>query len=220
MGQVLLLTKNIYNEHLFEGKIRQLGHEILISTNLIEKFLLGKVTSEFIEMFNFVILSETIENREVELLSEVLLKYSINVLRISDDLLDDTRHEDSGENAIKDWIEPNPKIDVLREKLSCKREIKIRESQSLSSLKLSYGERKLFTILYKQQDKILSRDDLCLHMWNKENTNSAMSQLSVLVKSLKDKLSQQNITGPIIETCWGKGYKIDRSVYDQIYIDI
>ena len=56
-------------------------------------------------------------------------------------------------------------------------------------------------------------------MWSKEKCNAKMSQLSVLVKNLKGKLAAQNVEGPIIKTCWGQGYKLHESVYDQIYID-
>lgn len=65
----------------------------------------------------------------------------------------------------------------------------------------------------------LSREELCYKIWEREQNNSTMSQLSVMVKRLKEKLSKQNVEGPIIETCWGKGYKLDESVYDQIYLD-
>ena len=74
--------------------------------------------------------------------------------------------------------------------------------RELSSLILSSGEEKLFRILYQKQANVLSREEICLKMWNKGKNNSTMSQLSVLVKHLKDKLSQQQIEGPIIETCW------------------
>ena len=56
-------------------------------------------------------------------------------------------------------------------------------------------------------------------MWNKDKTNSSMSQLSVMVKHLKQKLSDQQVKGPIIETCWGQGYRLDDLVYEQVYVD-
>lgn len=46
-----------------------------------------------------------------------------------------------------------------------------------------------------------------------------MSQLSVMVKHLKNKLAAQGVKGPIIETCWGQGYKLHETVYEQVYSD-
>lgn len=41
-----------------------------------------------------------------------------------------------------------------------------------------------------------------------------------MVKHLKNKLAAQNIGGPIIETCWGQGYRLHESVYEQVYIEV
>ena len=40
-----------------------------------------------------------------------------------------------------------------------------------------------------------------------------------MVKHLKQKLSDQQVKGPIIETCWGQGYRLDDLVYEQVYVD-
>lgn len=56
-------------------------------------------------------------------------------------------------------------------------------------------------------------------MWNRDKTNSSMTQLSVMVKHFKNKLADQGIKGPIIETCWGQGYRLDEAVYEQVYIE-
>ncbi|WP_367397924.1 winged helix-turn-helix domain-containing protein [Enterococcus raffinosus] len=45
------------------------------------------------------------------------------------------------------------------------------------------------------------------------------SQVSVLVRYLRNKLAAQKIDGLIIETCWGKGYRMHEMVYDHIYLD-
>ncbi len=126
------------------------------------------------------------------------------------------------------WIESRPSIEVLREKLSCDKlrtDSKIvflpksEERINLTSLSLSSGELKLFRILHEQKNKTVSREELCLRMWNRQKSNSSMSQLSVMVKHLKDKLAGQGIEGPIIETCWGRGYRLDVKVYEQVGVD-
>lgn len=74
-------------------------------------------------------------------------------------------------------------------------------------------------LLFQQEGKIISREDLCMSMWNREKANSSMSQLSVMVKSLRKKVSAQNIKGPIIKIYWGQSYILNESVYEQVYVD-
>jgi DNA-binding winged helix-turn-helix (wHTH) protein len=182
---------------------------------------------DFIKIFHHIILSETLSNAEVQELLKTLHTYSIPVYRKSNELLEETLLEEWKEKGIAEWIEIEPSIEVLREVLSSYmvKQGKViflpqqQNKRELSSLILSSGEEKLFRILYQKQANVLSREEICLKMWNKGKNNSTMSQLSVLVKHLKDKLSQQQIEGPIIETCWGQGYRLDKTVYDQIYIE-
>ncbi|MGM0168050.1 hypothetical protein IGI39_003062 [Enterococcus sp. AZ135] len=228
MSQILVLTKNAFNEQAFERSLRQLGHEIFISTVLIDECLLGKIDSGFIKMFHHVVLSETIDNIEASELVKILQRFSIRIHRKSDEQPEEAQLQEWADFGIDSWIENNQKIEDLREKLSCKKAInegkiillpKSNEKRSLSTIPLSSGEMKLFRILYQQQENIVSREELCLRMWGRKKSNSTMSQLSVLVKHLRDKLANQNIEGPVIETCWGQGYKLHESVSDQISID-
>lgn len=228
MSQILVLTKNAFNEQAFEKSLRQLGHEIFISSILIDECLLGKIDNGFIKMFHHVVLSETIDNIEVNELVKTLQRFSIRIHRKSDEQPDEAQLQEWTDSGIDNWIENNQKIEVLREKLSCKKAInegkiillpKSHEKRLLSTIHLSSTEMKLFKILYQHQEKIVSREELCLCMWGRKKTNSTMSQLSVLVKHLRDKLAEQNIEGPVIETCWGQGYKLHATVFDQIIVD-
>lgn len=228
MGQILLLTKNTLNEQPFEQKLLQLGHEILLSSSLIEELLLDNIPSDFFKMFELVILSETIDNSEAKDLLKKITRFPLKVLRKSNEQMEEAIIQEWKELGIDDWIAINPETELLREKVSCKRTVKagkivflpaIKEKIPLSSVSLTATERKFFKILYDQQNNILSREELCHKIWEREQNNSTMSQLSVMVKRVKDKLSKQNVEGPIVETCWGKGYKLDESVYDQIYLD-
>ncbi|BBM16638.1 hypothetical protein G15_0251 [Enterococcus avium] len=157
-----------------------------------------------------------------------MTEYPLSILRKSDESLEEAQLVEWKDQGVTDWIESQPALEVLREKLSCERhrvEQKIvrlpqsTEKRTLSSLSLSGGEIKLFQILYEQQKQTVSREEICLRMWNRKKSNSSMSQLSVMVKHLKNKLAAQNVTGPIIETCWGQGYKLHETVYEQVYVD-
>lgn len=227
MSQILLFTNNPLNELPFEERLRQLGHEVFTTKAMINFCLIESSMKDFIKIFQHIILSETLSNAEVQELLGILRAYSIPIYRKSNELLKETQLEEWKEQGITEWIEINPSIEVLRETLSSDivKQGKVvflsqrKDKRELSSLKLSSGEVKLFRILYRQQANVLSREEICLKMWDRGKNNSTMSQLSVLVKHLKDKLSQQQVDGPIIETCWGQGYKLDKTVYDQIYIE-
>lgn len=226
MRQILLLTKNTMNEEAFEKKIRQLGHEVFTSSLFLSRCLQGKLSREFVCIFQHVVLSETIDNNELKLVAENLKDIPIAVSRKSDGALSESEMQALG---IKNVIECNPGVEVLREKLSQDKNdtenklVFLARSEKkipISSLVLSNAEMKLLKILYHQKGgRILSRENLCRQMWNKGKSNSTMSQLSVLVKNLKTKLNTQGITGPVVETCWGRGYQLHETIYDQLFID-
>lgn len=224
MSQVLLLTNNPLNESPIEMQLRQLGHEVFTTKVLIDKLRCDEMPCDFFKAFHCVILSETISNSDVKDLVMDLSIYSIPIFRKSDEKLDELQAEDWQQFAITDWLESRPSMEVLREKLSCSKtdtySKSINEKRSISSLNLSNSERKLFGILYNEFPKTVTREKISLKMWNRGKSNSTMSQLSVMIKHLKDKLYQQDITGPIIETVWGQGYRLHETVYEQVFFDL
>ncbi|MDT2661652.1 winged helix-turn-helix domain-containing protein [Enterococcus hulanensis] len=228
MSQILLLTNNPLNEQAFEERLRQLGHEVFTSKLMINLCLSEKSNHDVIRMFDLIILSETLANAEVKELLGKLSTSSMPILRKSDEQLDEAQLEEWNEKGLTEWIESQPTLEVLREKLSGERVRKEgnivflpknEEKRSLTSFSLSSGEIKLFQVLYEQQKQAVPREELCLRIWNRGKNNSSMSQLSVMVKHLKDKLAGQGVEGPIIETCWGRGYRLHESVYEQVYLD-
>lgn len=228
MSQILLLTNNPLNEQVFEERLRQLGHEVFTSRMMINLCLSQNSNQDIINMFDLIILSETLANAEVKELLDSLRTYATPILRKSDEQLEDAQLDDWKDQGLTEWIESQPTLEDLREKLSCENVRKegnivflpkTKEKRPLSNFSLSSSEVKLFQILYKQQTQAIPREEICLRMWNRGKSNSSMSQLSVMVKHLKDKLAGQGIEGPIIETCWGRGYRLHESVYDQVYLD-
>lgn len=228
MSQILLLTNNPLNEQAFEKRLRQLGHEVFTSRLLVDIILINNESKGLIQIFDHIVVSETIANTEVIQLAKGLKEYLIPVYRKSDEPMDETQLNEWEEAGITDLIKSQPSIEVLRETLSCDKEKNdekivflqsVAKKRSISSFSLSSGELKLFTILYEQKRQTLSREEICLRIWNKQKSNSNMSQLSVMVKHLKNKLATQNVGGPIIETCWGQGYRLHESVYEQVYMD-
>ena len=227
MSQILLLTNNPLNEQAFEVRLRQLGHEVFTSKLMINLCLSQNSKHDIIHMFDLIILSETLANAEVKELLGTLSTYATPILRKSDERLEENDLEEWKEQGLTEWIVSQPTLEVLREKLSCEKVRKegnivflpkAEDKRPMSGFSLSGGEVKLFQLLF-QQKKTVPREEICLRMWNRGKSNSSMSQVSVMVKHLKDKLAGQGIEGPIIETCWGRGYRLHESVYDQVYLD-
>ncbi|MGO3791070.1 MAG: helix-turn-helix domain-containing protein [Enterococcus gilvus] len=229
MSQILLFTNNPLNEQLFERRLRQLGHEVYTTKLLIDRCLSARGTSDVLRIFDHIILSETLSNGETKRLLQALKGAGNPLLRKSDEQLEEAQLEEWKRLGLTGWIESRPSLEVLREALSCGEKGQIAGEvivlpksdgrQTLSSLNLSRVEDLLFRILYEKQHQPVSREEICSRLWNRGNTNSSKSQLSVLVKYLRNKLAGKKITGPIIETCWGKGYRLHETVYDQIFID-
>lgn len=225
MSQILLLTNNLLNETVIEKRLRQLGHEVFTSMKLIELILREKSTINFIKVFHCIILSETIANTEVKQLAKKACQNSIPIVRKSDEAIDEFEMDEWKEVGIIDWLECRPSVEVLREKLYFdKKEIKeifpaLKERRSISNFSLNKSEIKLFAILYQSNTEVVSRNELCLRMWNTSKNNSRMAQLSTIVNHLKKKLSSKNINGTIVDTHWGQGYSLSKMIYEQIDVD-
>ncbi|OTN86683.1 winged helix-turn-helix domain-containing protein [Enterococcus faecium] len=226
MTQILLLTKNSLNEQNIEEQLRKLGHEVFSSKILLDEFLLNndKLIYEALTIFEVVIISETVDNSELSILLKVLKKYNLTILRKTDETMDKTKEKEWRDKGISNFISRTPELEILREKLKFegkKKSCRCSEKKklSISTLGLSRDEIKLFCILYGYK-RVVSRDELCMKMWNEKKSNSRMSQLSALTNKLKLKMSKFHIEGVIIETIWGRGYKLASSLYDQIEVDI
>lgn len=222
MKQILLLTKNVQNEQEFECKLRRLGHDVFTSYSLINDCIQDDLHYEFLSTFHFIILSETIENADISNLVKVLRKYPVQIIRKTDEELTETQYCEWRECGIHEWVDCSPNIEVLREKLGGEKKVfskRKKIKKDITTLSLSKGEMKLIYILFNQRSDFLSREELSMKMWGKKKTDSTMSQLSTMVKKINQKLREQEIDGPVIETLWGKGYRLHGSVFDQLKLD-
>lgn len=222
MSQILLLTKNVLNEKDFENQLKKLGNEVYTSTELLEACIHDELHQDFLSMYQFVLLSETIENAEIDKLTSALEKYPIVIIRKTDEQLNEIDYQDWRKKGISEWIECNPKTEVLREKLSSNQKVSSKTNKTkrdISTLSLTNSELRLLYILLSQEKNFLSREELSKNMWNRSKNDSTMSHLSTLVKRLNQKLAEQRIDGPLIETLWGKGYRLHESVYEQLCFD-
>lgn len=228
MTRILLLTKNIDNEDNFEKQLRQLGNEVFTSISLIEGILSDRVPDSFLSMYHQVIFSETIDTKLVATLVSTLKRHALILLRKTDEQLNETQTLEWQELGLTDWIKCCPTLETLRDQLTCDQTglvttevspVHPKKNLTISSLPLSASEERLLTILYQHQTVVISREDLCREMWRKPKTHSTMSQLSTLVSKLKRKLEEVGLTGEIIETSWGQGYRLSEQAYEQLYME-
>lgn len=228
MSRILLLTKSPLSEVDFELRVEQLGHEIFSSMQLLQLCLQDELSFDFLSVFHQIVLSETIDNLEATRIMNKLKQYPLILLRKSNDLLAEKQVQQLKQEGFSDYLANQMSLEAIRETLSCleKREegvfftlAKKNLKCDLATLDLNNREMQLLRVLYEQGETAISRDELCLKILHKKSSNSNMSQLSTLVKRLKSKLAEQGVEGQIIETLWGKGYKLHASVFDQAYFD-
>ncbi|MGM0112764.1 winged helix-turn-helix domain-containing protein [Enterococcus sp. DIV0187] len=81
MSQVLILTKNILAEKEIQQKIQTLNYEVYCSSKLFSICLQQLEGNEFLNFFQYIILSESICESEVSVLVPFLKKYSIKIIR-------------------------------------------------------------------------------------------------------------------------------------------
>lgn len=225
MTRILLLTKNVMNESSFEQQLRNLGHEVFTSVSLLNQIMHNRLAQDFFSMFQRAVISETIDNRETACLIYKLKEQTLDILRKTDELVDESSELEWKEKGLTGWISCHPTLESLREQLvneQLDQAEKIyyypqsKKTIDISQLPLSASESKLLRILYRQQKKYISREALCMEMWGKGKSNSTMSQLSSLVSKLKQKLDLLEVEGEIVETSWGQGYRLHETTYEQL----
>lgn len=90
------------------------------------------------------------------------------------------------------------------------RNYSIEEVQEL--LNLTKMEKRVFQELRAEEGRIISRDELCRRVWNMESNPSTQSQVSTLIKKIKDKIANLGLNSKCIKTQWGMGYMLDTSI--------
>lgn len=81
MDQVLILTKNVLVEKEIQKKLQLLSYEVYCSSKIFETYHQLPKMREFFNLFQYVILSETLCETEVMELIPFLSNYSISIIR-------------------------------------------------------------------------------------------------------------------------------------------
>jgi len=81
MNQVLILTRNILAEQEIQQKLQTLNYEVYCSVSIFDYCNQSQEISDFFKFFQYVILSESICESEVNSLIPLLRGHSLNIIR-------------------------------------------------------------------------------------------------------------------------------------------
>lgn len=217
MCQVLLLTKCIQREEKIENDIKMLGHEVLCTSRYSQLISDDSVSGGALSIFQIVILSETIPEYEIKKLLPLLEGNFIRVIHRTN-----AKKNFYDEGATKKeqgryFLTIDASIEELRDALTFDEDSTLTVTwhfdkkkliKQISKIPYSTAERLIVGTLLEADGEVVSRESLCYKVWNREASNSNMSQLSNLTKRIRYKMIEYGIDGECLKTVWGRGYQL------------
>ncbi|EOH97647.1 hypothetical protein I588_01781 [Enterococcus pallens ATCC BAA-351] len=229
MISVLFLSKNVLVEKTLQSKLQRLNYEVLCSPRIFYLLMEKTEMTEVINYFDYIILSETISEEEVNTVLASLLNKTGVIIRKFESVPEN--EEAFYMEGIADWISEDLSTETIREKLfrlsnqlsppsegfSIQRNMGMqlpREKKPLNTLSLSRLERLALEKLFHSKGRVVSREELCHYLWGEPTSNSHLSQVSLLMRKLRTAFEREGIEGKTIETCWGEGYALMDTIYE------
>ncbi|MBM7712745.1 helix-turn-helix domain-containing protein [Enterococcus xiangfangensis] len=225
MIRVLVLTKNILAEEIITNKLQYLNYEVFCSTSILDELQMNGRMTDLVDYFPIIIIGETISSYEMEWLLPKLSNRGQSILREVDHPLSENDRAALKEHGVSGAVQNSDSVESLREQLAevaaqyrvrtftpiiSEKETIAEKEQGLSALtlvNLSSLELQVLEKLRNQCGEIISRDELCLSLWGNVS-QSRLAQLSSLIKNIKLKLETLEMDREVIQTIWGKGYRI------------
>lgn len=232
MKQILILTENYKSDEQLVNNLEYLGYEVLTSHEILEQLILNRPTN-FLQVFKSIIISETVSNTKLAVLLKNSTLASSFILR--SERPNQTGAEESEEQEyqqkIDAWLSPEDSLYRIRELLASKmneldnktvsdlseesEEHRFEKIKSFRS-ELSKNEVIVLKILCANQDECISRLKLARKVWSSGPDASRLSQLSQIIKRLRQKLKNSDLPEDLIETNWRKGYKISSELSNNL----
>lgn len=224
MVRVLVLTKNILAEELITNKLQHLNYEVFCSTSILDEIQIDGHALDLVNHFPIIIIGETISSYEMGLMLPKLTRYEQSVLREVDHLLNEDERTALKEMGLSGFVQNTASVELLREQLAevvlqykersidpiVSEKYAEEEDQGIAAMtliNLSSLELQVLEKLRKHPGEIVSRDELCMTLWGNVS-QSRLAQLSSLVKNIKLKLEILEVDQEVIQTIWGKGYRV------------
>lgn len=224
MRPILLLTKNLLIEQPMQEQLQYLNYEVFCSVELTKQLKISPHQQEMVQSYQAIIFSETLSDEEIRNLLVFIGNEESVLIRKFGRLPTAEEKEALPKIGVDTWICANQPIDLLREHLAenlenvqkgeAKNVVFLYQKddfpRTLTDFKngLTNMECKAFECLLASDGGAISREDMCKYLWGSTPNNSRMTQMSVLIKRLKEKLYNAGFREELIETVWGYGYKL------------
>lgn len=228
MTSVLILTKNVLVEQKLQTRLQRLNCEVFASPKMLSLLIERPNEIMIANYFKCVIISETVTNEEVRWILPSLQMTPKIILRKVEQYTEN-EVEDSAE-GIDGVITESMNLEELRESLvkvedevshdgviysfDPKNNLVRRELRELSSLQLTKMEARVLRKLYQNRGEIISREELCDYIWGDGASSSHLSQISWIMKRIRNAFANDGAGDETIETHWGKGYSLSEEVYE------
>ena len=222
--RILILTHNILNECAIQEDLQRFNYEVLVSKTMLDMIIYTEEKWEF-EFFPIVILSESLSNKELEKIVPILKERQVVIFRKCLRAPLTEEKEILKELEINEWFDNSISIEALRELISIHTDtpssVPLKKERHLISMSFeqlltgfSKNQRKCFLNLYNAKASTITRKELCQNIWGDEPTKSNLSQLSVLIKELRQKLAEKGFPSNVIGTVWGNGYVLKKEFFN------
>ena len=224
MCPLLILTKNLLIEQQMQEQLQYLNYEVFCSVKLVKKLKTSVNRLQMIHSYQAIIFSETLSDEEVRKLLVFIGNEGQLLIRKFGHLPSVEEKAALSKLGMDTWIYADQSADLLREHLAenlekgQKKESKnvvflYQKEDSPRTLEefkasLTKKECKTFECLLASDGGMISREEMCNYLWGGASNNSRMTQMSVLMKRLKEKLYKAGFREELIETVWGYGYKL------------
>jgi Response regulators consisting of a CheY-like receiver domain and a winged-helix DNA-binding domain len=230
MVRILVLTKNVLAEEMLTNKLQHLNYEVFCSTSILNEIQMNGRVSDLVNHFPIIIIGETVSSYEMDLMLPKLKEHGQNILREVDHPLSEKERALLEAQGLRGAVQNSDSVELLREQLAevaTQYQNKPFEPVALENcldadetdsdfsammlINLSSLELQLLERLRSQPGEIVSRDELCKSLWGNVS-QSRLAQLSSLVKNIKLKLEIMEVDQEVIQTIWGKGYRIRKGI--------
>lgn len=224
MRPILILTKNLLIEQSLQEQLQHLNYEVFCSTSILKQLQNKPNQPEIVEGYQAIIFSETLTNMEIRDLLLFITSNDYLLIRKLVHKPSTTEQEELNQIGLDMWICEGEPVDLLREQLAQQlASVQKKENnnvfffyqkedspKTLEEFKknLTKKESKTFECLLTSEEPLVSREMLCQYIWNGGPNNSRLTQISVLIKRLKQKLQEAGFQEELIETVWGYGYQL------------
>lgn len=222
MKPIVILTKNIITEISFQRKIQLLGYEVFCSNQILE-MLLQRKNPNSLSIFETVIFSESVSDKEVIQLLEGMPNY-IKSFRVDETMPSSERQEMLENYGLHKWLTKEISTNELRETLAnilFLNSLVEDEAEELNTtakkihtlvLSLSEKEKEVFKLLVSAEGQALSRNELSEQLWDGKVNNCTLTQLSQFIKRIRNKMNQVDIDKTLLQTEWRSGYALSHKI--------